>query len=436
MKLKKIFQMGGSKFLKNVFILSSGTILGQAIMMLVLPALTRLYSPEDFGMLGVYMSLLMVLSVGACLRFDLATPIATSEFEALNLLTLGTISATLISVVLMLLVCLFPEPIVGILAQPKMEKFLWLIPLGVWLASVYSAIQFWAVREKDFPAVARTQLTRAVASSATQLIWGVFSPGSLGLLLGYMLYGGFGVFGLAFRFFRKNFVLLRSISTSSLREVFLKFSRFPLYSVPEAFLNTAAVNLPTVIIAALASPREAGYLLLAQRIVSIPIGLLGSSLSRVYLSESGEREKKGELFSFTRSVMFNLAKTGALPFLIIALASPFIFPHIFGEDWRRAGLMVAWLTPAMMLQFVVSPVATVLHATSNNKKAFYLQLGGFILTIGAIYLAAQISPPKIFEFFAVALAIYYLCYLLVVWSVMKTIRKKEEKCNVPCVLSS
>ena len=49
-------------------------MIGNAILVLVLPILTRLYGPDAFGMLGVYMSLLDVLAVAACLRLDLATP--------------------------------------------------------------------------------------------------------------------------------------------------------------------------------------------------------------------------------------------------------------------------------------------------------------------------------------------------------------------------
>ncbi len=50
------------KFIRSAVLLMTGTAAGQAIVILLSPVLTRLYSPSDFGILAVYTSLLHLSS--------------------------------------------------------------------------------------------------------------------------------------------------------------------------------------------------------------------------------------------------------------------------------------------------------------------------------------------------------------------------------------
>ena len=412
--LKKIKEIKGSAFVKNIAYLSGGTLAGQFISTASLPILTRLYSPDLFGVLAVYMSAIMVLSVAACLRLDLAVPLPNTDSEAASLVVLGIASATLISIGLLFAAFIWPVEVSEILQEPSLENYLWMIPLGVWLASTYSALQFWAIRKKRFATVASTQLTRAAGSSGIQIAWGYFSPSGLGLMMGYMLYGGLGSLGLLRSAWKNDRHIFYSINLGLLKSAFIKWRRYPIFSTPEALLNSAAVNLPIVLIATFATASDAGHLLLAQRVASIPVGLLGSSLSRVFLSESREKALENNLGKFARRIMWNLLRLSFFPFLIMAVFSPFAFPLVFGADWTRAGIMVLWLTPAMFFQFLVSPVSTVLHVYNRHHIALALQAFGFTFITGAIIFASFYRSEKVFEAFAVSAAIYYLIYLVVV----------------------
>jgi O-antigen/teichoic acid export membrane protein len=184
--------------------------------------------------------------------------------------------------------------------------------------------------------------------------------------------------------------------------------------VPESLFNAAAINLPLVMIASIAGAREAGFMLLAQRVTSIPIGLLGTNISRVYLVEGAERHRKGELGHFTRKLMRHLLLLGTGPFLALAILAPVVFPLVFGTEWHRAGVMVRWTVPYMLLQFVASPVSTIMTVTHKQHISFFLQLFGFTLIVAAIGLASWVAPKFSFEFFSVAAAVYYAVYVAVV----------------------
>ena len=126
---------------------------------------------------------------------------------------------------------------------------------------------------------------------------------------------------------------------------------------------------------------------------------------------------EGQLGVFTRKIAKTLFRAGIGPFVLLAVSAPFLFPVLFGEDWARAGDMVTWMTPFMILQFMVSPVSTILHATENQRIAFIMQLTGFVLIIGSIIMAGRLNPEWTFEAFALASASHYAIYLAVVWRI-------------------
>ena len=74
------------QFVKATAVLVSGTALAHGITALSLPVLSRLYTPTDFSVLAVFSSILAIIAVAACLRFEIAIAIPQSEEEALGLL--------------------------------------------------------------------------------------------------------------------------------------------------------------------------------------------------------------------------------------------------------------------------------------------------------------------------------------------------------------
>ena len=45
---------------RNIFSVAIGTIFAQIISILISPILTRIYTPEDFGIYGIYMSIVSI----------------------------------------------------------------------------------------------------------------------------------------------------------------------------------------------------------------------------------------------------------------------------------------------------------------------------------------------------------------------------------------
>ncbi len=278
----------------------------------------------------------------------------------------------------------------------------------------------WATRRKEFTLVARTRLTRSIVGAAAQLFLGYLVAGPLGLMVGFMLYNGMGVFGLALKMLRDDRLLLRAISLKRIRRAFVEQKSYPLLTTPAYFLNITALQLPVMIIAAGATGPEAGYVMLAMQVLGLPMGLVGAAVAQVYSSEAAGKLRSGELSKFTTEIMWNLLRLGAPVLIITAILAPLLFPIVFGSEWARAGYLIVWMTPWFILQFVASPISTLLYVTENQYQAMLLQLAGLVMRVGPVMLAMKYFPAWAAEVYAVTGAVFYGVYVLVLRNLART----------------
>lgn len=405
--------------LRNITTLTSGTVFAQGLMVAALPILTRLYSPDDFSILAVYASIVGILTVMSCFRYNIAIPLPEDDRDGMALLVVALLATFIVSLLCTLPVIFSPEATAQLIGQPKLQPHLWMIPLGVFTASTYNAMQYWASRKKRFSLVAGTRITRAVGGIGAQLGLGSCSASPFGLIFGHMVYGGLGILGLLLNLRHEDRDLVNRISFRDLFFQARKYYRFPLFSAPEALFNTAGSQLPLIIVAATVAGPEAGFLFLAMRVMGLPMGLVGSSIGQVFLAEAPEKLRDKTLSTFTYRTMLLLFRTGAPAMLGVGLISPLIFPFIFGPEWTQAGWLVAWMTPWFILQFVSSPVSMVLHVLGRQGIAMMLQAFGVVCRVGSIFVANAYAPEYLLEIFSISGAILYGLYILVIVSTLK-----------------
>lgn len=407
-------------FARSVGVLTGGTAFAQGLALLALPLLTRLYSPEDFALLAVYVAIIGIATVVSCLRYNIAIPLPDDDADGMALLAVSLVATSLISALLAMPVLFAPAQTAAVLGQPGLATYLWMIPLGVFFASAYNALQYWASRRKRFSAVARTRMTQAIGSVTVQAGFGVAQVTPFGLLFGSMMAQGLGMG----RLLRTMISRDREIAGCLSRNRFLKnlydYKRYPTYSVPEALFNTAGVQLPVILIAAAAAP-EAGFLMLAMRAMGLPARLVGGSVAQVFIAEAPARLQDGTLVAFTRTTMRTLLRTGAPPLVAVGALSPLLFPLVFGAEWAPAGWLVAWMTPWFVLQFVASPVSMVLHVSGRVGLAMGLQAFGFLLRLCVVLSVSFVEPTWMAESYAVINGIFYLTYFAVIKLVLTRI---------------
>lgn len=400
-----------SAFARSVSVLVGGTASAQILTVLAAPLLTRLYSPEDFGLLAVFVSLLVLIGEISSMRYELAVPLPEDDQEAANVVVLSLFLVVISSFLIGILVATFGEPITKVLGVPKLADYFWLLPVGVFLSGVYAVFLNWGIRAKRFTAIAATKLLQAIATLAIQLA--MYMVGGVALLFGQVVGQGAGVTGLAVSALRRK--EFRSVNYHGLRRALIRYRRFPIFTTWAGLFNSGGTQLPPLVIAAFFTAGTAGLYVLAHRVLTLPMSLVGAALQNVFFSEASEAYRKNELADKVRKLLDVLAQLAVLPAIILAFWGPELFSFIFGEGWVKAGVLAQWMTPWLVMQFCTGPLTIVNAATENQHLGLIMQAQLFFARVGAIVLGAY-SGDIIYtiQLFSLASAVSYFLFLLVI----------------------
>lgn len=367
-------------FARGVSVLVGGTTSAQALMVLASPLLTRLYSPEDFGLLAVYAGLLALFIVVASLRYELAIPLPKHDTEAVNVLILSLLIVLLMTGISGVIVLLAGQQIANSLDSPNLAKYFWLLPVGVLLSGVYKVFNYWAVRTKAFGSIATTRISQALATLAIQLLG--YKLGGLALLVGQAGGQGVGSIRLAKNTFNDR--SFRRWTWKGVLQAAKRYRQFPIFSTWSALFNTAGTQLPPLMFAAFFSASAAGLYALAHRVLALPMSILGDAIGKVFFSNAAESYREGRLAPLVKKVHSKLAYLAMPINILLVVAGPDLFALVFGDNWRLAGEFSRFMAPWLYVVFITSPLSTLFPLLEKEKQGMFFQAGlltGRILSI-------------------------------------------------------
>ncbi len=170
--------------LRNFSLLASGTGLAQLIAIASSPITRRLYSENEYGVFSLIISLSAIVASISMGRYEMAIMVPKTDRDAHYLSLLSIVLVTITSVLLVPLVFLSSDWLVSNLSK-ETQGWLLLLPLYVLLNGVYKVLFNYSNRIKDYPGIARSELTKASALAAFTIGIGFAFPSSaVGLILG------------------------------------------------------------------------------------------------------------------------------------------------------------------------------------------------------------------------------------------------------------
>ncbi|MBK5940059.1 oligosaccharide flippase family protein [Halochromatium roseum] len=401
-------------FARGVSVLVGGTAGAQLLTVLAAPLLTRLYSPEDFGLLAVYASLLALIGVISSLRYELAIPLPEDDGEAANVAVLSLILVGISALLSGLLVWQLGPAIADMLGVPALAGYFWLLPVGVLLGGAYTVFNYWSVRTKRFSTIAGTRLRQALATVAIQLA--AFKLGGIALLYAQVAGQSVGTTSLG----RPALASagFRQVSWRGIVKAAGRYRRFPIFTTWAGLFNTGGTQLPPVMIAAFFTAAGAGLYALAHRVLTLPLTLFGSALQSVFLSSAAEAYRNNQLAGKVRRLLNILTQIAVPPALILALTAPDLFALVFGEEWREAGVMAQWMTPWLVMQFCTGPLTIINAVAEKQHLGLIMQVQLFVVRVAMILLGAYYGDLLLtIVLFSVGSAVSYFVFLWVVLAI-------------------
>lgn len=394
-----------STLLRNVIAVASGTAAGQVIVFAFSPVITRIYSPETFGLQGVFLSLISIFSPAIALRYPMAIVVAGSDAEARHMSRLAVLIAFALSVLLGLVLLIAQGPLLMLLGAEALGPLIWFLPLALFCVAMQDVADFNAARAGKFRLVGIVTVTQAFLSNIARVLGGLISPIAVVLVAVTSCAPAIQAALLTFGNRRRNKAAPR-LQRGEALDLLRRHRDFPLFRVPTDVLNAASQSVPVILLAALFSPAAAGLYTLTRSVLNLPSNVIGAAVGNVLYARFAELARGDQplLPLLLRATMALMALAPAI--IGLAWFAPPVFAFLFGEEWREAGNYAQWMALWLGVSIANVPairLAPVIRAQKLLLMANVVILAMRFLGMYLVYLAGGDAGLAISVFSVVSL---------------------------------
>ena len=400
--------------LRSVGVLAAGTAVSQLIAFAVAPLLGRLYTPADFGLLGVFVSVASMAAVVVTLRLDLAVVVPESDDEAMDVVGVGVLATAAMTVLSAVLVLLGGETLGRLLGEPGVVPLLAFIPLYLGATGVYQMLTFWSTRTSHFLRLSVTELLRATSVAAVQTAGGYLRSGAVGLALGQVTGQVVAAASLITRVARSDAALFtRRWNVATVRTVVGAFKSFVVFGTPQALVNAVNQGLPAFVLTVTFDAGIAGHYLMAQKLLAAPISLLGRSTRQVLYPQLSRAMADGSALRVALRATLLLAVISAVPVALITAAGPAIYQFVLGREWLLAGEFSRYLVLWLAVAFVNIPSVSLVPLLEMQRWHASYEVVYLFARLAALLVGGSTGDPLtgilLFSLVGVAFNLVLIC---------------------------
>lgn len=365
----------------------AGSLVGQGLVILVSPVLTRVYSPADLGALSIVTALSSLFGASATLGFDRALVIAPRRSGVAALAALALASTLVTATVVGIVSFVFRREWNLLLGSSALVALWWVLPVtvgAIGAARVASAI---LARQKAYSALAGRNAAQGIGQVLCNLSLAPLG-GPAGLVLGLAagrlcaLVGLRGVTG-----------PYRSPHIRVIGVAFARYKRYALISPWSSLVNVAGQQAPTLLLAAANGSAAVGLVGLTMRVLGSPVGIVADAVSNYFSGMLGGllRSRSAALTAPARAVLMRTGIVAILGVGATVLTGPAVFGAVFGSEWREAGVYAQILVPSFAAMMLVSPVSQTLPLLERQGTQFAWDAGRLIATSGVILVTSSLG---------------------------------------------
>lgn len=412
---------GKSSFLRNILTLLTGSSVAQAIPIAVTPILTRLYTPHDFGVLAIFVAVTTIVGSIVSGRYELAVILPESDDEALNIAALGLLITTIISLIALVIVCIFNHDIANMLGNSEVAIWLYLMPFSIFFIGCFNVLNYFNTRMKLYKNIAIANINKSIVLSSSQLLIGFFHKGVAGLIIGQFLSSVMCNYKLL-KSVLSRYDVKAAVSKAQMKEVAIRYQDFPKYSSGAILANTLSYQLLSILIANFYSVATLGFYSMVQRVMGMPSNLIGTAVGQVYFNQAtAEKNKHGNCHNIFKNVVKKLTVLSFFIFTMAYFLVQPIFVFVFGEKWAIAADYAQILIPFFAVRFVVAVVTVTNSIFQKQKISLIWQIFLLVISVSVMLVSNyyQLSFEKFLHIWVVAMVLHYLILLWILNRVSK-----------------
>ncbi len=412
-----------SDVFKNMAILASGALIARVIGLASTPVLTRIYTPEDFGLLSVFMAVLAMIVPFATLRYSVAIPLLKNDGIAINLVLGSLIILLTVTFLTIFFIGLFHSMLFDVFSLNDLISYWWLLPVAVLGTGLYEIFKSWFIRQKDFKSLAKTDVYVTASGAIIKIGLGLFGFKPLGLLIGAVFTNIVGAAPLAIKTYHSIKRNIRYVSGTRIKFLLKRYIEYPKYRLPSQFILVLSQQAPLFVLATLFGAGTVGQFSLALMALSIPISLLGNTTGQAYYAEVAKigRKNPKKILEISKDVVKKLFLFSLIPFLVLLFAAPWLFSMVFGEMWYDAGEYARLLSVYMLTAFISGPLVNALSIFENQLLFFKLNIIRLGLLAGLFLLTwlMHFDPTETIFLYSIVMSGFFIYVNYIIFKVIK-----------------
>ncbi len=406
------------ELIKNSATLLSANAISQGIAFAVLPIIARLYTPDELGILALFLGIEGLLSVIANGKYESAIVLSKSKSMAANTFNLCFLINAVFSLLILIVLLLGSHPILSILHYESLEGVIYYLPFFVFIVAFAQASIYWFNYNKRFALTARYTLWQGLINNGLKVGSGFLKAGLTGLVWANLLSHFISILSCFTR--KDTWKQLFHFNKKEILAVASEHRKFPLYTLPHTFINMVSGNLPILILSGYFGMAEIGLFSMGITIGFRPINLLSSSLDQVIFQSMAERVNKQEpiwtiLIQSIKKILLVVT-----PFFILAFfLAPLVLRYFLGERWEQSALYIQIMIPWLIISLFTASLSSIPPIFGKQRIALIIEiiyiLARLIALIIGIYIQNFVWAIILFSFVsAVVLMAQLTWYLLLV----------------------
>jgi O-antigen/teichoic acid export membrane protein len=418
--IKKRYMLKGS-FGHSVITMITGTSIAQILPIAIAPILTRLYSPQEFGIFAIYMALVSIISLVSTGRYELAIMLTKKEEESINIVFLSFFIVVLVSLLTLVGLLVIKGHIMYFLGNDEIAIWLLSIPLLVFITGSFQVLKYWVISNKMFKRLAINKVCQSATTAGVQVGGGYLSHGAGGLILGQVMGQGVGTAFLGWKMWKENKSKSVEVRLGTLIKQAKRYKKFPIYSLAADLINLASNQIPNLLLGGFFGLSIVGFFSLTQKVLGSPTSLIAGSILDVF-RERASRDylANGNCLDIYIKTFKSLFLISVIPFIVCFFVAPVLIPFVFGSNWKIAGEYTQILSIMFFFRFISSPLSYVLYVAEKQNYDFIWQIILFVFMLISISIGWYLNSAKISILcFSLAYSLMYIFYLLLSFNVAR-----------------
>ena len=418
--------------IRSILVVATGTLAAQLLNVAFSPIITRLFTPEQFGIQGLFVSILSVIAPVVTLSLPLAIVVAKSQSEELALHRVTRTLSFIIAGAMIVALVGGQHQINGLFKLPADSLVLFLLPLGVVLTADQLSWEYRAVRHEQFRASSVASFGQALATNIAKVGLGLVMPSAFTLSAANAVSPGFKALLMSLNY-RKQVKVAPEDRDASKRmtvtDLVKRRRDFVLFRTPNDVISAASHALPVILLALLFTPAIAGFYTLARSVLNLPAQVLAKSVGDVLYFRFAQlhRAHSSMVRLLSKSTLGLLAISSVLLGLF-ALVAPPMFAFVFGKEWREAGVVGIWMSLWIVFYLANVPASKAAVVIRKQNAMLILSIFNFVLRGLSLILPASygLDAVSVVAIFSITCAAGYVLVILVV----AVLTRREDSRNM------